>query len=258
LKFFLGTHEPQWLHRHVGPFFISAIRLRRRRTDWPKAIGKWALDSGGFSELAKHGRWSIDAKQYAAEVGRWRSTIGGMEWAAIQDWMCEPIMLKKTGFSVLEHQMRTIQSYNDLRGIAPGLPWVPVLQGWEHDDYIQHFWLYQKYAGCDLTTVPLVGVGSVCRRHNTDMAENLIRELCGLGVRVHGFGFKTEGLRRCEPWLTSADSLAWSFRARKSWNHDKKKLCARKDHRGSCANCYPWADEWRSKVLQGPKQLTLW
>lgn len=206
------------------------------------------MDSGGFTELNKHGLWSVSPEQYASEVRQWSADLGGLQWAAVQDWMCEPFVIEKTGLTVLEHQLRTVRSWLDLRDIAPDLPWVPVLQGWEHDDYIRHHWMYQKYAGVDLASLPLVGLGSVCRRQNTDMAEALIRELHGMGVKVHGFGFKVEGLRRCARYLASADSLAWSFAGRRAWNAEKRRLCGG-THKGGCANCRPWAERWRGDVL---------
>jgi hypothetical protein len=182
---------------------------------------------------------------YVDDVRRWRDSIRALQWAAIQDWMCEPIILAKTGYSVLEHQMFTIQNWLDLNDLAPEIPWVPVLQGWEHDDYLQHVYLYQKYGGLDLTKRPLVGVGSVCRREDTGMAEDLMRELSGMGIKVHGFGFKVDGLARCAAYMTSADSLAWSYGARRA-KGPKLEGCTH----AKCANCYPWAMEWRRRVLR--------
>ena len=161
--------------------------------------------------------------------------------------MCEPFVLAKTGLSVEEHQRRTVLSWLDLNAFAPDLPWVPVLQGWEHADYLRHLAMYRA-AGVDLAALPLVGLGSVCRRQHTRMAEGLIRELHGRGVKVHGFGFKVEGLKRCARWLHSADSLAWSFQARR---RRREWLCRGwGEHRNrGCANCRAWAERWRGQVL---------
>src|SRR5207237_560081 len=131
---YLGSHEPAWLPRLTTPLFISRRRIARRKA-LPRALGRWALDSGGFTELNMHGRWETSAKQYAAEVRRWSTEIGGLDWAAAQDWMCEPFVLKKTGSTVLEHQRRTVDNYSELMSLAPDLPWCPVLQGWVPGDY---------------------------------------------------------------------------------------------------------------------------
>src|SRR5690606_3699977 len=174
----------------------------------------WALDSGGFTELAMHGRWTVSAAQYAAEARRFRDEIGRMEWAAPQDWMCEPWMLARTGLSVAEHQRRTVDNLLELRALAPDLPWVPVLQGWALGDYLRHVEMYDR-ASVDLRAEPLVGLGSVCRRQGMAEAERIVRALAGLGLRLHGFGVKLTGMRRFADALVSADSMAWSFDARR-------------------------------------------
>jgi hypothetical protein len=98
--------------------------------------------------------------------------------------------------------------------LAPDLPWVPVLQGWTYGDYLSHVEQFDR-AGVDLRALPVVGVGSVCRRQDTGMVERLLHDLHGMGIRCHGFGFKLGGLRRSVKWLESADSMAWSFAARR-------------------------------------------
>lgn len=248
MKFYLGTHMTEWLSRTEKSLFVSAIQLRRRPFK-KVALCSWALDSGGFTELSNHGRWTVTPMAYAEEVRRWRDDFGSLEWAAIQDWMCEPFIIEKTGRSVHAHQMATIESWNDLNRLAPEIPWVPVLQGWEYDDYLSHVDLYKRLGGLDVRQLPLVGLGSVCRRQGTRMVEELTRELSAGGIRIHGFGFKIDGLKRCSSFLASADSLAWSFAARK---HNGPML-ATCEHR-KCANCLPWALKWRKKVLTAIQQ----
>jgi hypothetical protein len=241
MQFWLGTHEVSWLARAgCPPLFISRRRLARQKR-WPAAVTDWALDSGGFTELNKFGRWMTTAAQYVAEVRRAVAEIGRMAWAAVQDWMCEPFVLAKTGLNIREHQRRTLDSYGELRALAPEIPWAPVLQGWQYGDYWQHADDYAR-AGYDLAGLPIVGLGSVCRRQDTGMAEDLIRDLAAAGMRVHGFGFKFRGVVRCAANLESADSLAWSFNARKN---PPLPECS---HR-SCSNCYRWAVRWRGRLM---------
>lgn len=240
MTFYLGTHLPNWLAFAEFPLFVSARRLRGRRTV-PTAVCNWALDSGGFSEIAMFGRWETPPEQYADEVQEWSERIGRMQWAAIQDWMCEPFMIEKTGLSIDEHQRRTVRSWRTLNRIAPRLPWVPVLQGWAIGDYWKHAAMYEA-EGVDLQALPTVGVGSVCRRQATEEAESLMRQLSEEGIRAHGFGFKTKGLRACSSYMASADSLAWSYAARRS---EPLEGCEHK----SCANCFRYACRWRTGVM---------
>lgn len=251
MRFYLGTHEVSWLARTDIPLFVSHRRLAPRR-GLPRALGGWALDSGGFTELSMHGRWTTSPETYATAVRRYRDEIGRLDWAAPQDWMCEPFMLAKTGLSVAEHQARTVASVLELRALAADLPWVPVLQGWQLDDYLACIDLYAD-AGIDLTVEPTVGLGSVCRRQSDTEIYDICAALAHRGIALHGFGVKTAGLRRYGRHLRSADSMAWSYNAR------RHPALPGHRHR-SCANCITWALRWRDRVLQGldVQQLTLW
>lgn len=231
--FYLGVHRPHWLALTDAPLFVSHATLGGRRT-LPRARGRWALDSGGFSQLAKHGKWTVSASSYASSVQRYQREIGGLDFAAIQDWMCEPIMIAKTGLSVAEHQERTIASYLELRELAPDVPWMPVLQGWTPGQYFDHLEAYRA-AGVDLAEVPIVGVGSICRRQHTLSVQIMLAELAELGLRLHGFGLKLTGLRACSHVLASADSMAWSYHARREGN--------------GLQNDLGFALEWRERAL---------
>jgi hypothetical protein len=99
--------------------------------------------------------------------------------------------------------------------------------------------------GVDLTVAPLVGVGSVCRRQDTREAADILTALHTLGVRrLHGFGFKTGGLLAHGHLLASADSLAWSYAARR---RPPRPECVGR-HR-NCANCPRYALAWRDRLL---------
>ena len=254
---------PQWLEdprcKDVD-LFVSRSTLKRRKR-LPVASTDWALDSGGFTELQLHGRWTLSPREYAAEVRRFRDGIGRLSWAAPQDWMCEPIVLNGgkaargvvfhgTGLSIEEHQRRTVENFLELRAIAPDLPFIPVLQGWSLYDYWRCEDLYKR-AGVDLRAEPLVGVGTVCRRQGTNEATLIMKSLAASGLRLHGFGFKVLGLRASISDLASADSLAWSDTARRAppiSGHDKPGPGRRTGHI-NCANCLEYALGWRARLF---------
>jgi hypothetical protein len=242
--FYLGTHLPHWLASSRFPLFISHKRLARYK-HLPVARCRWALDSGAFSELSAHGRWTLSPEQYVAAVRRYANEIGHLDWAAPQDWMCEPFIVAKTGLTVEEHQRRTVANYLRLKELAPDLPFIPVLQGWTLADYLI-CWAMYKTAGVDLAAEPVVGVGSVCRRQATDEIGEIMGTLASLGLRLHGFGVKTEGLKRYGQYLASADSMAWSFRGRhiRGCSHAYGRKAP-----GSEANCRAFAREWRRGVI---------
>lgn len=237
MKFYLGTHETgaQWWNAGV-PLFVSRRRLVKRRT-FARATVPWALDSGGFTELNLHGYWELSPQEYAAEVLLFQREIGLMEWCAPQDWMCEPFVIAKTGLTIGEHQWRTVENYLHLRELLGGLV-IPVLQGWEWHDYHLHWDMYEQ-AGVDLASCPTVGLGTICRRQNMTEAGRIVRSLRPL--RLHAFGVKLTGLESFGDALASADSMAWSYAARKDHpirGHTHK----------SCANCIEYALRWSTQI----------
>lgn len=262
--FYLGAHQPHWLWDPKAdfPLFVSRRQLSRYRQPLV-STHPWALDSGGFTELQKHGRWTITAAQYVREVRRYRHVVARMQWAAPMDWMCEPAVIQGgtwkgqrfagTGLSVREHQERTVANYLELRALAPDLPFVPVVQGWTLADYLACVELYAQ-AGVELASLPLVGLGSVCRRESTAEIERIVRELHRAGLRMHGFGVKIRGLHRYGRLLVSADSNAWSYGERRRPGERTGGSC--RTHR-SCSNCLKAARLYRAdllRTLQGPVQ----
>lgn len=243
MRFWLGISEPHWLSRTDVGVMLSHRRLATRKS-LPCSAGPWVLDSGGFSELTLFGEWRTEPREYAEAVARYVAEVGRLEWAAPQDWMCEPIMLAKTGLSVDEHQARTVENFCELRASWPHLPFIPVVQGWTAPDYERCADRYER-AGVDLASELLVGVGSVCRRQGTAGAEDVFTVLGERGIRMHGFGLKTFALRRFGTLLASADSMAWSMRARRD---GPRAEC----RHNTCAQCLLYALEWREELLGRP------
>lgn len=258
LTFYLGSHQPHWLESAAVPrdvnLFVSHRRLAGRKS-LPKARIGWALDSGGFSELSLYGEWRTSPAEYVAAVQRYDTEIGNLGWAAPQDWMAEPFMLAKTGLTVEEHQRRTVANFLDLRARWQALDpsdelrsaaefcvFMPVLQGWQLADYLRCAEMYAD-AGIDLTHYPVVGVGSVCRRQATDEIGEIFEALSTLDIAMHGFGVKKAGLEKYGHFLSSADSMAWSFDARRS-----PRLPGCSGHL-NCANCLEYALRWRNEVV---------
>lgn len=239
---------PNWLETASFPLFVSRRRLADRKT-LPAAASPWALDSGGFTELSLFGEWRTTPGQYVADVRRFDDGIGQLEWVAPQDWMCEPFMLEKTRLSVEVHQRRTVANFLRLREHLSRLV-IPVLQGWTLDDYLRCWEMYD-YAGVELGAEPVVGLGSVCRRQHTAEAGRIVRALVeGGGLRLHYFGAKMTGLESFGDILASADSMAWSYRAR----HDQPLIgCTHK----SCANCFRYAMRWRERLIARLNQQRL-
>jgi hypothetical protein len=226
---YLGSHHASARWWALGVPLCVSYRVLRKRKTLPTAQAPWILDSGAFSELALHGRFTYTAAEYAADIDR-LAGIGRLQWAAPMDYMCEPEMLALTGLSVREHQHRTVASYLELRPRV-----IPVLQGYGPRDYDRCVELYRD-AGVALDREPVVGLGSVCRRSRTREIVRLIRYLSDHGLRLHGFGLKGTSYRALRPLLASADSMAWSLAAR---------------NEGRDPNSPEEAMAWRAKQLAG-------
>lgn len=231
------------------PLFVSHARLAHYKR-LPRARTTWALDSGAFSEISKHGRWTIKAREYVAAVRRYRDEIGRLAWCAPQDWMCEPHIVARTGLTVAEHQVRTVASVVQLRALAPDLPVIPVLQGWTLHDYVHCIRLYED-AGIDLRAEHTVGLGSICRRQATDEIGDIVKSLAQAGLKLHAFGVKTTGLHRYGSYLSSADSMAWSLQGRYAGPCQHPRP-GRTKTPVSEANCLNYALEWRNKIISAP------
>lgn len=211
MKFFPGLHQPSDA-KHFTRACISVNRLRSRKSF---QVNDWIMDSAAFSELLIHGQWRSRVEDYAAEILRWSGT-GRLLAAVSQDYMCESVILKKTGLTVPEHQRLTIERYDALRQCDTGGVYVmPVLQGYETDEYLCHLAQY----GNRIKQGAWIGVGSVCKRNSRP--EDILTILLAItserpDLKIHAFGVKVMALEneQIKSLLFSADSMAWSFAAR--------------------------------------------
>jgi hypothetical protein len=213
MRFFTGLHQPSDA-QHFDAAFISKSRLLKRKSGF--TVGDWILDSGAFTTILMHGDYPESVEVYAAEIKRW-SKNGNLLAAVAQDYMCEAHMLKLTGKTILEHQQLTIERYDALLQCDVGGVYImPVLQGYAPKDYVRHIEMY----GDRLKQGVWVGVGSVCKRNGDPRAiERVLMAIKAVrpDLRLHGFGLKSTALSSwiVKDLLYTADSMAWSFAARK-------------------------------------------
>jgi len=146
-------------------------------------------------------------------------------------------MLALTGKTIEEHQRLTIERYDALITCDTGGVYImPVLQGYSPVDYVRHIEMY----GDRLAHGAWVGVGSVCKRNGDPSAiEEVLTAIktARPDLLLHGFGLKTTALASdiVRNLLWTADSMAWSFAARKQ---------------GRNANDWREAKRWEMKILR--------
>lgn len=226
-RFFIGLHHPADACRFDAAF-ISVNTLRGRKGDFQ--VGDWIMDSGAFSEISRFGDYRFEVSEYALQIERWKR-CGNLLAAVTQDYMCEAFILEKTGLTIEEHQQKTIARYDELCRYETGVYIMPVLQGYQPEDYVRHVSMY----GSRLAEGAWVGVGSVCKRNSDPKAiEEVLLAIKRVrpDLKLHGFGLKKTALTSAvvEQLLESGDSMAWSFHARmhgrngNSWEEAKRWL----------------------------------
>lgn len=240
MKFYVGLHHPADA-KHFDRAFISINTIRRRKK--PIGAGAWIMDSGAFTEVSTHGKYRTGVEEYAVEINRWDYAASGIVAAVAQDFMCEPWIVEKTGLTVADHQRMTIERYDALLPLVPNIPIMPVLQGFTVESYVDHVRAY----GDRLKFGAYVGVGSVCKRNSKiavieDILRAIKRERPDL--RLHGFGLKATALSSgvVLDCLESADSMAWSYAARRE---------------GRDGNNWREAKAWEEKIARQPVQMGL-
>ncbi len=222
--------------------FISVNRLRERKSAF--VVGDWIMDSGAFTTVAKHGDYPHSVSEYAKEIKRWKGN-GNLLAAVAQDYMCEPHMLH--GRTIAQNQRLTIERYDALLAENTGVYILPVLQGYKAAEYVQHVRDY----GDRLEYGAWVGVGSICKRNGDPKAIEAVLHAIKSerpDLRLHGFGLKATALGSglVRELLHTADSMAWSFAARKARYHDGDKTRSGNDHR----EARRWIDGIQSTPVQ--------
>lgn len=263
---YLGTHLDDWIGRDgMPPLFISRNRLVRKRSRTDARPRRWptprcesvALDSGAFTELLRHGRWTVTPDEYADFIMQAADHFGDrLDFVAVQDWLCAPSMIERTGMDLDWHIKASVESVAELRGLLPEelrRYIFPVLQGWQPEDYMACAALYAD-VGIDLESERYMTIGSLVRGDD-DSVIAVLSAVSEIGVPFHTFGVKgralVEGYRQTstyvpsgEPcfWravgLSSSDSTNWSYVAR------KRKIKLDRCTHQNCGNCCKWAINW--------------
>lgn len=277
-RFYTGMHNPRAIERDDFvdvPVCLSYSRLAHRKT-FPTARQPILLDSSGFSRLKKDGCWPFSVRHYINNVRRIIKGLGRMPdgiapmdamtenpiiygtphlprdhpgwchgtkaWRGIpDDQPDEPIRMAE-----FKHQWWTITNYKECIKEAPDLPIFPVLQGQDVEGQVRCADMYRR-AGIDLRRLPMVAIGSVCRKQNTAEIEEIVSTIAvefDLD-NIHGLGVKSYGLELAGEYFASADSMAWS----KAYMH--APLLPGHEGRGhkNCANCPEAALIDRERVL---------
>lgn len=253
-EYFTGTDRFSEAHQLDGAM-LSAYALRGRKS--PPSVGRWMLDSGAFTQVTNYGDFIQSPEEYVRLAVRFQDA-GMLACIVSQDYMCEPSVIAELQAqgrqaSVRVHQRKSVDRYVQIvdEGIKQGLmvPVMPVLQGWEVEDYVDHFYMYRSllhdeqlkrtfYTSTGIpnnnmwrhafhhriadgspivVNRPWIGIGSTCKRNtNPEFVSQILDAVIPLlpsNTKIHLFGFKKTGLAQAniKDRIYSADSFAYDF-----------------------------------------------
>ncbi|MFL6284546.1 MAG: hypothetical protein ACJ74Q_15480 [Pyrinomonadaceae bacterium] len=248
--FYLGIAEPSWLNFLTVPAFINRRRFQKLKRKFPRAVSRWGLDSGGYTEIEMFGEWRMSAREYIALVRFLREVVGNLDFALAMDWPVTLVTNKITRLSIKAHQARTLVSYVELVDLAPDLEaiFTPVLVGYEPHDFIEMASSYYS-VGVDLEKLPRVALGGLASRQHLPEVADLVSYFARCKIPIHGLGFKKAGLSMCASKLASADSQSWSQEARLEALDGTRRPTPSCAHTTHCGNCLHRAIEYRDEIL---------
>lgn len=231
-----------------------------------------SLDCGGFVAMKRYGgyRWSLP--QYI----EFATTLRPVWWSAM-DQCCEPEVaankqvvmdrVRATVHTLGETYAYVISWKRHLPGWYPNSP-MPVLQGWDPEDYETCIRLTEERIFCDKAPLAeigvngwpdLVGLGSVCRRnlHGKDgiiAILNRVDKLLPQNTKLHLFGVKSAAAAALKdhPRIASCDSMAWNLAAR--WESWKTKTP--KTQESLAGHMHRWIEK-QQEITAPTRQLAL-
>lgn len=257
MKFYIGVNQYQqlsWVEKH---FIYSYQLARRRKHPWmvPDRLN-WIMDSGSFSELKMNGKYTFTPQEYFNTIEHWQPDI-----FVNMDYMCEPNQLEKTGMTVDQHQLLSLENQIQLKELLEDswmnghVELMGVIQGWTPLDYEDHIQLLKDH---DMI-MPYMGIGSVCRRGDTNQILKVIKTVSKQlpNTKLHGFGVKTDILSNPLPHmvLDSVDSQAWCMAGNYGENAEYMKKCLHHEWKRcpknteDCRNCGRFMNTWLEKNL---------
>lgn len=229
MRFFVGTSPKDAYMLPNGTHMMVNASQFWRGDKWlvsrPSNTGWLFLDSGGFVFFNRLGEYPFTPAAYLNLVQKLRP-----DFFASMDYPCEPSITGKLGkMPIRERIQRTVENTAVLCDMACMLSGqstiVPVIQGWNSDDYLYCLELHQQ-AG---TLRPYMAVGSMCTRSNSseicEVFTAVYQAAMQLGVkRLHAFGLKQSAkLHPIHKMIYSRDSavLYFSHRLQKKWERDR-------------------------------------
>lgn len=196
-----------------------------------------AADSGGFVATFKwKGKYPYTPAKYVDWLFEWVP-----EWAAMMDYCCEP-PIAGSKRKIKHRQKQTLKMawlIWEKYGNCPWY-WVPTIQGWETEDYINHaitmkpllLEMQKRYS-----SLMRVGIGTLCARASIQQIleiKEAVKEILP-GFQFHLWGVKARAnVALQSPEVMSFDSAAWDglagARSRAIWQNEYRGKITQREY----------------------------
>ncbi len=214
-------------------FFSKVSNLFSINNKYVKAAKKKGipifLDSGGYSFLMKNIDYPFSIYQYSAFIKKLKPN-----YAATMDYACEPLLIKNSTIKNIKTRIqKTVENTDALvnnYNINKYTTLIPVVQGYEYDEYKYCINMYHKKDLLD----NYIAIGSMCKRTNKEGKQLLLKIIRYLkrfiDAKIHVFGLKLSFLKDKDIFFSiySVDTAAWTHNYQNRWGKGRnfKKYAA--------------------------------
>ena len=192
----------------ISKYFIAS------RFELPNSVERVILDSGGYSFYMKYGKYPFDLEKYI-ELVYLIQDQSPLFKVAILDYPCEPKLDRHRPMTNKERIDKTISNAVECFQADRKIPWLPVIQGYEIDEYSS---CIDQYKDVGIKS-DYWAIGSLCSRKGQKMKiRNIVSSIVEYtgDVKLHSFGLTLSYLSDPQIFnsIYSTDSSSWNYRAR--------------------------------------------
>lgn len=205
----------------VASMYDKKNGLRINKSMIPATVKRLFVDSGGFSFASKWGEYPFTVEEFVSFVGLLSDEFPVTE-VAIMDYPCEPSVNRSILKNNATRIRATVSNALDCMDADCSLPWLPVVQGYELNEYLWCLELYRNNL-ISVDNFSYWAIGSLCARKKTGGLRRIITKLKEeINQAIHVFGMTITALRDPQIFFSveSSDSGAWSFMA----NNEQKAI----------------------------------
>jgi hypothetical protein len=231
MKFYLGFGwESKIRKENTYPLGFVSVACNYSYNSYKKLTG-WKingltdlmLDSGGFSFLNRFGDYPISWNMFVDWVHKMNDVNNGIvSYVATPDYPCEKEITRTCELATnFERIIKTIDNAVVVMDKYPDIKWMPVIQGYNFEEYKQCLDLYRSRG----INPEKFAIGSMCRRSDVRQIEQYVKKLIeyGLKEKIHLFGLCAKGLKSkyLDSVVDSSDSISYTYNV---WTQGEKDL----------------------------------